>query len=280
MPGQPSAFQWDETLYAGSADHYAVGRMPYPATVADALAAELRLDGRGRLLDVGCGPGSLTLLLAPLFSSVLGIDADRDMVRRAERAAREAGVGNVRWQRLRAEELPAGLGTFRVVTFAQSFHWLDRPRVARAIRPMLGADGVWVHVGATTHRGVDGTDPLPLPRPPHDEIDALVTRYLGPVRRAGQGVLPAGTAGGEEGVMRAAGYRGPRRLTVGGGIVRERTEDEVVAAVFSLSYAAPHLFAGRRPEFERDLRRLLRTAAPAGRFAERAREVELVLWRP
>ena len=41
-----------------------------------------------------------------------------------------------------------------------------------------------------------------------------------------------------------------------------------------------HLFADRRPEFERDLRRLLWTATPAGRFAEGAREIELVLWRP
>ncbi|MEQ4304087.1 class I SAM-dependent methyltransferase [Plantactinospora sp. B6F1] len=280
MSAGPPGFQWDETLYAGSADYYAVGRMPYPAALADALAAELQLDGSGRLLDVGCGPGSLTLLLARLFSTAVGIDADRDMVRRAERAARETGVDNVRWQRLRAEELPAGLGAFRVVTFAQSFHWVDRPRVAHAVRPMLGSDGVWVHVAATTHRGVDGADPLPFPRPPHDEIDALVARYLGPVRRAGRGVLPGGTAGGEEEVMRAAGYRGPRRLAVGGGTVRERTEDEVVAAVFSLSSAAPHLFAGRRPEFERDLRRLLRTASPAGRFSERVRETELVLWRP
>ncbi|MDG4786198.1 class I SAM-dependent methyltransferase [Micromonospora sp. WMMD1102] len=276
----PPSFRWDETLYAGSADHYAVGRMPYPAEVADTLAAELRLDGRGRLLDVGCGPGSLTLLLAPLFEAVVGLDADRDMLRRAGQAARETGVGNVRWQRLRAEELPAGLGTFRVVTFAQSFHWLDRPRVARAVRPMLGGGGVWVHVGATTHRGVDGVDPLPFPRPPHDGIAALVARYLGPVRRAGRGTLPSGTAGGEEEVMWAAGYHGPHRLTVGGGMVRERTEDEVVAGVFSLSSSAPHLFADRLPEFEGELRRVLRTASPGGRFAERTREIELVLWRP
>ena len=36
--------------------------------------------------------------------------------------------------RLRAEGLPAGLGTFRLVTFAASFHWMDRPVVARTVR--------------------------------------------------------------------------------------------------------------------------------------------------
>ena len=48
---------WDPTLYEGSAPHYAVGRMAYPPALADALRDALGLDGSGRLLDVGCGPG-------------------------------------------------------------------------------------------------------------------------------------------------------------------------------------------------------------------------------
>ena len=80
--------------------------------------------------------------------------------------------------------------------------------------------------------------------------------------------------------MRAAGYRGSTRLEVGGGRVLERTEDEVVASVFSLSSATPHLFGGHVGEFERELRALLRDASPLGRFAERTREIALVIWRP
>jgi SAM-dependent methyltransferase len=108
----------DEYLYAGSAPYYAVGRMPYPHRLAEMLRDHLGLDGHGRLLDIGCGPGSLTLLLAPLFAETVGIDADLDMIAHAaQRAARAQGVT---WQ-LRAEDLPADLGRFRVVTFAQSF---------------------------------------------------------------------------------------------------------------------------------------------------------------
>lgn len=275
-----SSWEWDETLYAGSAAFYATGRMPYPPSVADTLRDELGLDGSGRLLDVGCGPGSLTLLLAPLFGAAVGVDADRDMLAEAARRARTAGVHNVTWKHLRAEQLPADLGTFRAVTFAQSFHWLDRPRVAAAVRGMLEPEGTWVHVGATTHQGVVAGGALPHPRPPHDEIAALVADYLGPVRRAGAGVLPAGTPDREEDVMRDAGFRGPLRRIVGGDTVVERTEDEVVASVFSLSGSAPHLFGERLPEFERRLRALLRATSPGRRFAELTREIELVLWRP
>ena len=56
--GQGSAgFEWDETLYQGSAAYYGTGRVPYPPEVAKVISAELGLDGTGRLLDCGCGPG-------------------------------------------------------------------------------------------------------------------------------------------------------------------------------------------------------------------------------
>ena len=254
---------FDETLYLGSAAHYPVGRMAYPTAVAGALRDELALDGTGRLLDVGCGPGSLTLLLAPLFAAAVGVDADAGMIAEARRRA-----PHVDWRVLRAEELPAGLGTFRVVTFAQSFHWMDQPLVADRVRGMLAGGGTWVHVGATTHRGAPTDEPMPHPQPPWDAIDDLVTAYLGPERR--------GSRSGEEDVMRAAGYRGPTRLIVGGGGVVERTADEIVSAVFSLSNSTPHLLGDRAPAFERDLRAIL----GRGPFSERTREVELVIWKP
>ena len=60
----------------------------------------------------------------------------------------------------------------------------------------------------------------------------------------------------------------------------DRGLDDIVSAVFSMSNAAPHLFADRLPAFEADLRRLLREAAPGGRFAERPQEIEVVIWGP
>ncbi|MGY4772935.1 class I SAM-dependent methyltransferase [Kribbella sp. CWNU-51] len=269
-------WQWDPSLYAGSAEHYAVGRMAYPAALANAVRDELGLDGSGRLLDVGCGPGSLTLLLAPLFAEAVGVDADAGML---EVAASRSELTNVRWRQLRAEELPADLGTFRVVTFAQSFHWMDQALVADRVRGMLTPDGAWVHVGATTHRGVEGTDELPHPRPPWDDIDKLVVRYLGPVRRAGRSVLPTGTRGGEEEVMRAAGYHGPTRIVVGGNEIEDRSVDDIVASVFSLSSSTPHLLGPDLAAFEADLRDLLTKAAGNGLFSERRREIEAVIWR-
>jgi SAM-dependent methyltransferase len=266
------SWTWDETLYAGSAGHYATGRAAYPAALAGAIRDELGLDGTGRLLDVGCGPGPLTTLLAPLFASAIGVDADQGMIDLARRNA-----PGIDWRCLRAEELPAGLGRFRAITFAQSFHWMDQPAVARAARDMLDPGGAWVHVGATTHRGIEGDDTVG-PRPPWDEIDDLIRAYLGPARRAGRGILLTGTRPGEQDVMRAAGWIGPARRVVPQGVL-SRSIDEVVSAVYSLSGSTPHLLGGRLAEFDADLRTLLLAAAPDGRFTERMREVEAVVWR-
>jgi hypothetical protein len=108
----------------------------------------------------------------------------------------------------------------------------------------------------------------------------LVASHLGPVRRAGRGTLPAGTRGGEEEVMGRAGFTGPERIDVERGEVVERSLDEIVSAVFSLSGSAPHLFGARLGEFEDDLRHLLEASSPDGSFSERAREIGVVIWRP
>ncbi len=268
-----STWQWDASLYEGSADHYPVGRMPYPPEIADALRDALGLDGQGEYLDVGCGPGSLTLLLAPLYERATGADADADMLRVAKREATRAEITNVSWLCLRAEDLPAGLGPQRLITFAQSFHWFDRALVAGAVRHMLTGDGAVVHVGATTHQGIEGSTT------PREQITELIQSYLGSTRRAGQGTLPDGTPGGEEAVLRRAGFSGPQLIEIPRGQTFERTEDQIVASVFSLSGSAPHLYGDRLQEFEDDLRDLLRRASPDGVFYETARDITLSIWR-
>jgi SAM-dependent methyltransferase len=263
-------WEWDPTLYAGSAGYYPRGRVSYPVALAETLAGQLNLDGSGRLLDVGCGPGSLTLLLADRFAEVVGVDADQGMLDEAARA----GAANARWVRMRAEELPGELGMFRVVTFAQSFHWFDRPRVARTVRGMLEPGGACVHVHATTHRGVEEDNEVPYPA-----ITELVRTYLGPVTRAGRGNPPNRVAGQETEIYRDAGFTGPDRFEIAGRPVI-RDVDEIVAAIFSLSSSTPHLFGADRAAFESDLRELLHRATPTGSFSERMRETAVDIWRP
>jgi hypothetical protein len=183
---------------------------------------------------------------------------------------REAAIrapANARFVHLRAEDLPADLGIFDIVAFAQSFHWLVQDVVARTVHGMLRPDGAVVHIGATTHRGEESDVP-------YEAIDELIRSYLGPVRRAGSGSLPDGTPRWEDEAFAAAGFSGPTRIEVAAR-AHVRSTDEIVASVFSQSSAAPHLFAERVDEFERELRALV----GEGPFNERFREIGLSIWR-
>ena len=265
---------WDPSLYEGSAGYYAAGRVAYPPGLVTALVEDLSLDGTGRLLDVGCGPGSLTLLLAPSVGQAVGVDADAEMLAEGARLARQRGVTNVSWRHLRAEQLPADLGPVRLVTLAQSFHWMDRPRVAAILRDLLEPGGALVHVSATTHEGENPDDD---DTPPWRAVDDLIAAYLGPRRRAGQGLRPPGPDDEDE-IYTAAGFDGPRPIVVPAWPV-ERGVEQILASVHSLSYAAPHLFGARLDAFDRDLRRLLRDRTGTGVFRETMPPIRLDIWR-
>ena len=206
------------------------------------------------------------------------------MLAEANRQAQRAGMRNITWVQARGEELSTRLGSFRAVTMAQSFHWMDRAMVAKLLHGLLTGDGVVAFVHATTHQGVQNAEPEGHPQPPRAQIEDLVRDYLGPERRAGAGYRKdlmdtEGKPGRVEAdIFAAAGFTGPVRREVPGWVAT-RSADEVVASVFSLSYAAPHLFGDRLPAFERDLRSLLETSSPTGMFIETMREIALDIWR-
>ena len=89
--------RYDPSFYDGAAVHYRYGRPSYSPRLEALLAEELSLDGSGRLLDVGCGPGILTVRLAHLFEDAVGLDPDPAMIAEGGRAARKRDIANITW---------------------------------------------------------------------------------------------------------------------------------------------------------------------------------------
>jgi ubiquinone/menaquinone biosynthesis C-methylase UbiE len=70
-----------------------------------------------RLLDVGCGPGSITLGFAerlPL-GEVVGIDLSQETLAQATQNAEARGIKNLRYEVANIYELPFDTGHFNVV---------------------------------------------------------------------------------------------------------------------------------------------------------------------
>jgi SAM-dependent methyltransferase len=267
---------YDPTLYQGSAAYYLLGRPAYSLALRDTLTAECGLNGTGRLLDVGCGPGVLAVELAPLFDEVLGLDPDADMLNEAARHARQAQVADVQWIQAVAEQIQdLDLGTFRLVTFGQSFHRTDRERVAEAVYDLLGPGGNIVMVAHTT----EGR-PVPpgpgYPEIPHDAIRLLIDRYLGPRPRSGQGFAGPPTDRWEDALGRTRFGRG-RQVFASGRPDIVQDIDGVIANYLSMSFAAPHLFGDHLGLFETEIRRVLAERSPSGLFWDWPGDTEIVI---
>jgi SAM-dependent methyltransferase len=269
---------YDPTLYEGAAAHYRLGRPAYSPQLEAVLAEEFDLDGSGRLLDAGCGPGVLTVRLAHMFAAAVGLDPDPAMLAEGRRAAGEHGVLNVRWVQARAEDLPAAApGPYRLVTFGQSFHWTDEARVAEAVYDMLEPGGALALIVHTVEGRPAPQSPGPPPIP-HAEIKALVEKYLGPTKRAGQRIAAARTHRFEDVLVRTR-FGTPEVIFAPG--IRDllRDSESVLAGCFSMSSSAPHLFGDRVEDFARELRDLLASRSPEGIFWDWPGDTEVILAR-
>jgi SAM-dependent methyltransferase len=267
---------YDSTIYLGAASHYRPGRPPYSAELEAVLAAELGLDGAGRLLDVGCGPGILTVRLAGLFEEAIGLDPDPDMLAEARKAGSEQGIINIRWVHAVAKDLPeAAPGPYRLVSFGQSFHWTDEQAMAEVVYDMLEPGGTMALIVHT----VEGRARPPSPGPPpipHDAIKALVEKYLGSTRRAGQGSTPIRTHRFEDILVRTR-FGEPRTVFARGVTDLVRDSRSVISGYFSLASSAPHLYGEDLDDFSRDVEALLAATSPAGLFWDWPGDTEVVL---
>jgi ubiquinone/menaquinone biosynthesis C-methylase UbiE len=98
---------------------YALRRPDYPGELAAWLAESA--PGRKHALDVGCGTGQFTRLLAGAFDEVTGFDPSADQL------AHAAAHPRIRYVCAPAEKLDAPNGCADLITAAQAAHWFDLP---------------------------------------------------------------------------------------------------------------------------------------------------------
>src|SRR5262245_48411037 len=127
--------------FAGAGWHYAEYRDRVGAELIAMLAKQLGWSTGDRVLDLGAGPGQLSLLIAPFVAEVVAIEPEPDMLAEGKRRARMAGIGNVKFVAGSSDDLPAlrsSLGSFRAALMGQSFHWMvDKDRVLKYLSTMI-----------------------------------------------------------------------------------------------------------------------------------------------
>ena len=247
-------------LYRDTADYYDRFRVPYPYELIYDLVTRTALSGKGRLLDLGCGPGRVTFPLCPYFAEVVAVDQEEESVSYARHVAAERGGSHVRWRTGRAEDLDLP-GGFELVTIGDAFHRLDRRRVATLatgwLRPgghiaLLWTSMPWEGSAAwqkatlawVTH-WMEKTGSLQ--NIPADLAESVVQ-------------APHVTVLGDAGLELIGTYefRTPHRWTI----------EALVGFAHSTSILSRPILGSRLREFETDLRARLLAAEPAGSFEE------------
>jgi SAM-dependent methyltransferase len=250
--GRPSC-----ALFTGTAWHYARFRPGYPEAFLADVVARFHLDGTGRLLDVGCGTGQLTIPLAEHVSSAIGMDPVPEMLVEAATRAQRAHATNVTWAQGSSTDLPGGLGRFRLVTMGRSFHWMDRERVLTALADMVDAEGGLVIANDSC-----------LVRPTtawQQAIEDLQHLFLPRDWQAGSPSLPDSRESHEE-ILARSPFRGVHRLVYE--FTRVWTIEQTIGYLYSTSLPLRELLGDKRPAFEEEVTDALLAIDPSGRFTE------------
>jgi len=177
MPEQVHEQHWDPKRYARNAR--------FVAELGAPLLALLDPKPHERILDLGCGDGALTEILAQRAGSVVAIDASAEQVAAARARGLEART--VDGQALRFES------EFDAVFSNAALHWMRSPDVViagvwRVLRPggrfvgeMGGAGNVdtirTALIDALDRRGVPGADFDPWYFPDPEDYGARLARY-------------------------------------------------------------------------------------------------------
>ena len=122
--------------FDGAVDHYIAARLPYAPDLITWLVRETGADGK-RVLDLGCGPGLIANAIAPVASSVIGLDPSPNMIA----AAKACAERNVHFEIGSSEDLGTVTAPLQLVTIGRAFHWMDREQTLADLDPLIALDG-------------------------------------------------------------------------------------------------------------------------------------------
>jgi len=152
--------EFNEWARAGKGATMERGHRP----VGEQAVERMQLSGDARVLDVGCGSGWASRLMAERCPNgrVIGIDVSDEMIRLA--AEESSNYSNVEFRVASAEDLPFSDGEFTHAFSMESlYYYRDIEAAAREIRRVLQPGGVFVTV----------VDLYQENTPSHQWIDAL-----------------------------------------------------------------------------------------------------------
>lgn len=235
--------------FASTVEFYSRFREPYPPQFFKTAAERLALRGNEALLDIGCGPGLLTLGFAPYVGRGIGLDPETAMIAAARAAAAEADValrfihGTI--EQFSTEEV------FDVVTIGRALHWLGRDVALPVLERIVSDSGRILICRASSVEGPEA----PWLKPYNDVRHSWTTAGEGHHHRTFETAWFEGSRFGEF-------------ETVSVSESHEVTVADLVGRALSKSNTSPEKLGKERGVFEAELTAVLEPFARQGVLQE------------
>jgi len=136
-------------VFDGVAEAYDAVRPGYPPELVDLALVRGGLGAGARVLEVGCGTGKLTEILAARGLEVDALDPGSNMIAAARR--RVGNAPNVTFHVGRFEDVELSAGAYAALFSATAFHWVDPAVGWGKAATVLAPGGV---LALLVHRGV------------------------------------------------------------------------------------------------------------------------------
>lgn len=231
----------DSKTFTGTAKYYAKYRPGIPTKVVDYLRDKYHLDGRGLLLDIGCGTGISTTAFAPLFSKVIAFDPSQEML---DEAVASSDSTNIEWRLCSAEDLDLRDERVRLAIAVRSFHWIDQDSFLRRLCGNMENDGAIAIISDGSFW--TGKEPWQI------KIKEVIQEYLGSARKAGKKNNYAAPQEPFATILKRNGFWDITSKTIP--ITRHWTPDSIIGYLYTTSFSSYNLYNGRNADFERRLR--------------------------
>ncbi|MFJ2008359.1 class I SAM-dependent methyltransferase [Streptomyces chartreusis] len=231
------------TIFAGTANDYALYRIAHPSQVADYVAGlAARHTAAPRMVELGCGTGTLTLELAARGVELVSIDPSPEMISVGRAQAASRGLLSIDWRVGTGERVGAEPGTSGAsgAVMADSFHWMDRQAVLTSLDRLI-APGGFVAIVCSRAQGT--------PRPWwHDVIAQVRARFVGSDPAAGVGTAYRAPVGDHESILRSSPFLRVNTLRYDYPV--SYSIAELVAAQRTFAYSSRPVLGERHAEFE------------------------------
>lgn len=261
---------YDPERFTSAIPHYVAGRAQYSRRLLDEIAHKTRIGPKSRVLDLGCGPGTIAIPFSRYCGTMIAIDIDPAMIATARQLAGDHngnGSSAIDWRVGSSFDLDASLAPLDLVIMGRSFHWMDRTATLIRLDELIADNGAIALLETRLHGFGENEW--------HTTFEKIRTQY----RRldAFNSWRKSDAFEGHTSMLLRSPFSDVQSISFFD--LHAPSLDAIVARALSFSANSPAILGDAAHAYEQEMRAGLQAACPTGVFPEIVESTALIARR-